>query len=50
MVGVVKAGTKLSVTPTVTDGFRYVSYHDKGRWVKNEYLSDTKPTSTVRAR
>ena len=45
VVGVVRAGTKLSVTDTVTDGFRYVSYHDKGRWVKNEYLSDHKPTA-----
>jgi len=45
VVGVVRAGRKLSVTDTVTDGFRYVSYHDKGRWVKNEYLSDKKPTS-----
>lgn len=45
VVGVVRAGTKLSVTHTVTDGFRYVSYHDKGRWVKNEYLSDHKPTA-----
>ena len=45
VVGAVRAGTKLSVTSTVTDGFRYVSYHHKGRWVKNEYLSDKKPTS-----
>ena len=45
VVGVVSAGTKLSVTSTVTDGFRYVSYHHKGRWVKDEYLSDKKPTS-----
>ena len=45
VVGVVRAGTKLSVTDTVTDGFRYVSSHDKGRWVKNEYLSDHKPTA-----
>lgn len=45
VVGVVKAGTKVSVTSTVTDGFRYVSYRDKGRWVKDEYLADRKPTS-----
>jgi Bacterial SH3 domain len=45
VVGAVKAGTKLSVTSTVTDGFRYVSYHHKGRWVKDEYLADKKPTS-----
>jgi hypothetical protein len=45
VVGVVRAGTKLSVTSTVTDGFRYVSYHSKGRWVKDQYLSEKKPTS-----
>jgi hypothetical protein len=45
VIGVVRAGTKLSVTSTVTDGFRYVSYHHKGRWVKDQYLSDKKPTS-----
>ena len=47
VVASVDAGTKLSVTATVTNGFRYISYHDKGRWVKNQYLSDKKPTSTV---
>ena len=47
VVAVVKKGTKLSVTKTIIDGFRYVSYHDKGRWVKNQYLSDTKPKSTT---
>jgi uncharacterized protein YraI len=48
VVAVVDAGTKLSVTGTVTDGFRYISYRGKGRWVKNEYLSDKKPaTSTI---
>jgi uncharacterized protein YraI len=46
VVGVVRAGTKVSVTSTVTDGFRYVSYHSKGRWVKDQYLSEKKPTST----
>jgi Bacterial SH3 domain len=45
VVGVVHSGMKLSVTATITDGFRYVSYHDKGRWVKNQYLSDKEPTS-----
>jgi hypothetical protein len=50
VVAVVDAGTKLSVTAAVTDGFRYISYHGKGRWVKNQYLSDKKPTaSTSRA-
>jgi hypothetical protein len=33
----------LAVTKTITNGFWYVSYHGKGRWVKNEYFSDTKP-------
>ena len=47
VVAVVKKGTKLSVTKTINDGFRYVSYRGKGRWVRNEYLSDTKPKSTT---
>jgi hypothetical protein len=47
VVAVVEKGTKVSVTKTIIDGFRYVSYHDKGRWVKNQYLSDTKPKSTT---
>ncbi len=47
VVAVVKKGTKLSVTKTIIDGFRYVSYHGKGRWVKNQYLTDTKPKSTT---
>ena len=47
VVAVVDAGTKLSVTATVTDGFRYIYYHGKGRWVKNQYLSDKKPTAST---
>jgi hypothetical protein len=47
VVAVVKKGTTLSVTKTIIDGFRYISYHGKGRWVKNQYLSDTKPKSTT---
>jgi uncharacterized protein YgiM (DUF1202 family) len=43
VVGEVRSGTKLAVTKTISNGFRYVSYHGKGRWVKNKYLSDTKP-------
>jgi hypothetical protein len=46
VVAVLHTGTKLAVTKTITNGFRYVSYHDKGRWVKNKYLSDSKPKST----
>jgi uncharacterized protein YraI len=47
VVATVSKGTKLSVTKTVSNGFRYVSYRGKGRWVKNQYLSDTKPKSTT---
>jgi uncharacterized protein YraI len=47
VVAVVKKGTKLSITKTIDNGFRYVSYRGKGRWVKNQYLSDTKPRSTT---
>jgi hypothetical protein len=43
VVAVVDAGTKLSVTATISNGFRYISYDGKGRWVKNQYLTDTKP-------
>jgi hypothetical protein len=45
VVAVVDKGTKLAVTKTIRNGFRYVSYRSKGRWVKNKYLSDTKPKS-----
>ena len=47
VVAVVKKGTKVAVTKTITNGFRYVSYRGKGRWVKNQYLSDMKPKSTT---
>jgi uncharacterized protein YraI len=47
VVATVSKGTKLSVTKTVSNGFRYVSFRGKGRWVKNQYLSDTKPKSTT---
>ncbi len=46
VVAVVEKGTKLAVTKTIRNGFRYVSYRSKGRWVRNKYLSDTKPKST----
>jgi hypothetical protein len=46
VVAVVDAGTKLSVTATISNGFRYISYDGKGRWVKNQYLTDTKPKPT----
>jgi uncharacterized protein YraI len=47
VVAVVDRGTKLSITKTIDNGFRYVSYRSKGRWVKDQYLSDTKPKSTT---
>lgn len=43
VITVVPTGTKLSVTATVYQGFRFVSYSGKGRWVRNQYLSDKKP-------
>jgi uncharacterized protein YgiM (DUF1202 family) len=49
VVAEVDKGTKLAVTKTVSNGYRYVSYRDKGRWVTNKYLSDTKPTSSSSA-
>ena len=46
VVAVVDKGNKVAVTKTITNGFRYVSYRGKGRWVKNKYLSEKKPKST----
>ena len=46
VVTVIDKGTKVAVTKTITNGFRYVSYRGKGRWVKNKYLSEKKPKST----
>jgi hypothetical protein len=43
VVGEVKAGDRLSVTAVVRDGYRYVSFKGKGRWVTNKYLSDRAP-------
>ena len=43
VVDVVSAGDKLSVTSTVRNGFRFISYDDRGRWISNKYLSDSKP-------
>jgi hypothetical protein len=50
-VAVVPAGTKLSVTAAVHNGFRFISYSGRGRWISNKYLSSDKPkTSTTTAR
>ena len=43
VVDVVKAGAKISVTKAIYDGYRYISYNDRGRWISNKYLSDKKP-------
>ncbi len=43
VVAEVDPGTKLSVTSTVRDGFRLVTYRGKGRWVTAAYVSRSKP-------
>jgi hypothetical protein len=40
---VVSAGTKISVTESVRNGYRFISYNGRGRWISNKYLSSTKP-------
>jgi hypothetical protein len=49
VIAVVDKGDKLAVTKTIRNGFRYVSYRSKGRWVKNKYLSDSKPKAESRS-
>src|SRR4029450_13579087 len=46
VVAEVDKGTKLAVTKTISNGFRYVSYRDKGRGGRKRYFSDNKPTAT----
>ena len=46
VVAVVQAGTKLSVTASVHDGFRFISYSGHGRWISNKYLSSHKPKAS----
>ena len=43
VVDVVSAGDKVSVTSAIYNGFRFISYNDRGRWISNKYLSDKKP-------
>lgn len=43
LLTVLKTGSKLSVTATVRDGWRYISYRGDGAWVKNQYLMESKP-------
>jgi len=49
-VGVVSAGTKLSVTAAVHNGYRFISYSGRGRWISNKYLSSEKPKTTSTSR
>ena len=43
VVDVVSVGDKVSVTSAIHNGFRFISYNDRGRWISNKYLSDKKP-------
>lgn len=43
-VAIVKPGRKISVTDVVRDGYRYISFQGKGRWVKKQYLANKKPS------
>jgi uncharacterized protein YgiM (DUF1202 family) len=43
VVDVVSTGDKVSVTRAIHNGFRFISYNDRGRWISNKYLSDKKP-------
>jgi uncharacterized protein YgiM (DUF1202 family) len=43
VIDVVSAGDKVSVTSAIHNGFRFISYNDRGRWISNKYLSDKKP-------
>ena len=45
LLTVLTSGSKLSVTDTVRDGWRYISYSGRGAWVKNQYLVTKKPVA-----
>ena len=47
VVAVVSAGAKLSVTASVHDGYRFISYSGRGRWISNKYLSNDKPKAST---
>jgi len=49
VVAVVKARGRVSVTNTVRDGYRYISFNGKGRWVKNKYLVNKLPKPAAKA-
>lgn len=48
VLGVLKTGSKVSITDSVEDGFRLIVRDGKGRWVKNQYLSKKKPAPPKR--
>jgi len=50
LLTVLTSGSKVSVTVTVRGEWRYVSYRDRGGWVKNEYLVTAKPKPAGGAR
>jgi hypothetical protein len=43
VVEVLSAGDKVAVTSVIYNGFRFISYNDRGRWISNKYLTDKKP-------
>ena len=45
VVDVLSVGDKVSVTRSIYNGFRFISYQDRGRWVSDKYLSDTRPAA-----
>jgi hypothetical protein len=47
VVGVVSTGTKISVTAAVYNGFRFISYSGRGRWISDKYLSSHKPKAST---
>jgi uncharacterized protein YgiM (DUF1202 family) len=49
VVAVVPAGKKLSVTAAVHNGFRFISYSGRGRWISNKYLSNDKPKTSSKS-
>ena len=50
VVAVVRSGTKVSVTAAVRNGFRFISYAGRGRWISNKYLSSNKPKASTTSR
>jgi hypothetical protein len=50
VVAVVSAGTKVSVTAAVHNGYRFISYNGRGRWISNKYLSSNKPKTSTTVR